>query len=503
MPPPDRAAWPLLVTSPGPDISRHRLKQFTSWIRDELDVLVAREGPNVLHPDDVVTLHDLFVALRHSTTITALDLRATGIHKAVMAIAGVATRWPRRLCDDSDKIIALWTTKFGPLEELYPFLYGRRGRLESIASQVDYSPEALLKRWSLQCAEKIDPKVSHRQGSLGFTAGDWWVSPLFAHHAGIIGAESIEGGTTYDKDAAYALVLKDVSEVDARDEDSFIHRFPNNDKGKFRLTSATAKSRSPIRVLRNHSVNGTWGPKAGIRYEGLYVVKGWCVRQAKLDDTLSGKWKAGDILYEVSMRRHDPVPMSEVTRRPTSGEVDDYLEYKRLRKLHRENNREGSGFPPLMPDTDRVLPCHQAPVSPTVPPQSLLRISPGISRTNTFKELTFDALKTTPDSKHSPSTHVISPMTLPDQQDSFFTPKMAEYSYFIKEETISAASSPNRASHADNLTDKHVRNSRASVTRSITRSITDQLKEIIPWHELELEEDLSTPITSNVAHAKG
>lgn len=97
----------------------------------------------------------------------------------------------------------------------------------------------------------------------------WWIGPLFAHHAGIIGVESIDGGSTHDKEAAYALVLNDVAEVDARDDDTFTHRFPSNDKGRFRLTSATAKSRKPIRVLRSHCVNGTWGPKAGIRYEGL------------------------------------------------------------------------------------------------------------------------------------------------------------------------------------------------------------------------------------------
>jgi hypothetical protein len=123
------------------DLSRPRLKRIAKWIRDDLDLLIAREGPNVLHPDDVLTLHDTFVALQQATSITVLDLRATGIHRAVQDVAGVATRWPGRLCDDCDVIIALWTDKFGPFSELHPFLYGRGGRLEGIASVAEHTRE--------------------------------------------------------------------------------------------------------------------------------------------------------------------------------------------------------------------------------------------------------------------------------------------------------------------------------------------------------------------------
>jgi len=99
----------------------------------------------------------------------------------------------------------------------------------------------------------------------------WWINPLFAHHAGIIGLEACEGGTTYDKHGAYALLLKDTGEIEASCEDHFTYRVLQNDKGKFRLTSATPKSRDPVRVLRSHSINSVWGPKAGVRYDGLQV----------------------------------------------------------------------------------------------------------------------------------------------------------------------------------------------------------------------------------------
>ncbi|KAH6644478.1 hypothetical protein C7974DRAFT_439845 [Boeremia exigua] len=488
MPLSDLAVSSLPVISPVPDISRYSLKQISRWIRDDLDVRVAREGPDTLRPDDVVALHELFTALRHFTTISVRDLRATGIHKAIKDISGIATRWPGRLCDDCDAIVNIWTIKFGPLDELYPFLYGRGGRLEGIASVSEHNREALLKRWSQFCPDKIDPRVSHSRGSLGFRAGDWWINPLFAHHAGIIGLESVEGGTTYDKNGAYALVLKRASEVDARDEYGFTYRCPINDKGRFRLTAATARSRAPIRVLRAQGVNSVWGPKAGIRYEGLYSVKGWRIRQANLKDTVSGDWEHGDILYEISLQRNDSVSMDEVTKRPTNMELDDYTEYKRLRRLYREGKHTGlvlSTSPRMAP---RLPPIDISP-SPTSAPQSLLRLSPSLLRRPTFRSPDFDDISVSRSSLNSVAisiSHVVSPMTVPSPQSSFF---MLPDAISTKVNNGSLPDSSNDESTSTILAEKPVGKSIASSTRSTI----DDLKEIIPW--IELEPQISTPLS--------
>lgn len=97
------------------------------------------------------------------------------------------------------------------------------------------------------------------------------MSPLFAHHSGIIDLESTEGGVCYDENGAYALVLRDSGEIEASSEKYFTYRCKQGDKGKYRLTAADARSRCPVRVLRCHSLNSMWGPRAGIRYEGLSV----------------------------------------------------------------------------------------------------------------------------------------------------------------------------------------------------------------------------------------
>jgi hypothetical protein len=97
----------------------------------------------------------------------------------------------------------------------------------------------------------------------------WWINPLFACHAGILHIDSAEGGICYDKNGAYAMLLKDTGEIEAPTDTDIRYRCYREDKGRFRLTAATAKSRTPIRVLRSHSVNSIWGPKVGVRYEGL------------------------------------------------------------------------------------------------------------------------------------------------------------------------------------------------------------------------------------------
>lgn len=227
-----------------------------------------------------------------------------------------------------------------------------------------------------------------------------------------------------------------------------------------------------------------------------YSVKGWCIRQAKLNDTLTGDWKEGDILYEVSLQRHDPVPMNEVVKRPTNEEVDDYVEYKRLRKLHREDKHKGPVLLPMLPEVGAITTLLKVPASAASSPQSLLRMSPSLSRTTTFKDLAFDAPKATPDSNNLPAAEFVSPMTIPDLQDSFFaSKKAASHAAPAISELTNTANLRTSGSFVSTLPGEHVRDSLAS----ISRSIKDELKEIIPWHEQE--EDLLISTSSNASAA--
>ena len=235
-----------------------------------------------------------------------------------------------------------------------------------------------------------------------------------------------------------------------------------------------------------------------------YLVKGWCIRQAKLKDTIGGEWKEGDITYEVMLQRDDPTSMEEVFRRPTNMEVDDYADYKRLRKLHREHKRKGQGTGPL-PRSAQVLntaphiPPSQFPVSSIVAPRSLLRVSSSVSRKTTFKEPAFDAPKALQDSDRPPTAGIISPKTIPGIQESFFALEKTGTP------AIPASNEQNKYDQAilydAALHEKYigVSSTGASSRASSPRSGKSDLKDIIPW--IELEADLSLPSSPKVPPA--
>ena len=99
-----------------------------------------------MHLDDVLTLHELFVALQHSPDILATTLRATRIHRAVMEVAGKATRWPGRLADECDNVLWIWRERFGSLEAPRPFLYARGRRLETVSGVGDVTRAVSYKK---------------------------------------------------------------------------------------------------------------------------------------------------------------------------------------------------------------------------------------------------------------------------------------------------------------------------------------------------------------------
>lgn len=68
-----------------------------------------------------------------------------------------------------------------------------------------------------------------------------------------------------------------------------------------------------------------------------------------------------DILYDIKFERDDPSPMEEVLKVPSAFQVDEFAEYKRLRKAHRESqrHRKAHGFSDL--DVAQFVPTKMAP----------------------------------------------------------------------------------------------------------------------------------------------
>jgi hypothetical protein len=119
-------------------LSTTALRETASWIRDVLDPAVAREGCTQLQPDDVLTLHNLLIALRQYS-VPLSTIRCSRIHLAVAEICGKATRWPAKLCDEADFVVRELELTFGPLGNIQPPLFERGGRLWNICDQTQLS----------------------------------------------------------------------------------------------------------------------------------------------------------------------------------------------------------------------------------------------------------------------------------------------------------------------------------------------------------------------------
>jgi hypothetical protein len=91
-----------LLPAPAAVVDLQSLRLVAAWIRDELDPVIAREGPEAMHPDDVLALHRLLQSLQRYQLIKS-DIAFSRIHYALREIAGKSSRWPHGLADESDQ----------------------------------------------------------------------------------------------------------------------------------------------------------------------------------------------------------------------------------------------------------------------------------------------------------------------------------------------------------------------------------------------------------------
>ncbi|KAF1986907.1 hypothetical protein K402DRAFT_463414 [Aulographum hederae CBS 113979] len=311
---------------PSHKLAPNTLLRTACRIRDTLDPIIAREGPEILHPNDVLALHEIFQCLLIYEVPLATILFSR-IHLAIAKVAGQSTRWPAKLADICDDILILWKGIYGDFHKMKPPLYEGGGRLEGIGSLA----EDLIRRWEAESQDLVDEHRARHHGSLGLTAGMWWIDGVFAFRDGVIDSNCIDGGICFDTAGAYAIVLHELEEMEGSTQDVIFYQAKKDDVGRYKLTSADFKSRYPLRIFRTHKMVSFWAPVVGVRYEGLYTVTGWKLMPRKV----KVKFGEGNEVYlswEVTLTREpDQVPMEQVTLHPISVEIDDYVEYQRSR----------------------------------------------------------------------------------------------------------------------------------------------------------------------------
>lgn len=147
------------------------LRKQSRWIRDDLDPQVARDGPDALHSDDILTL-DEFLRRLLTSKVQLEDIRHSRLHSAILAICGQATRWPKKLIERADSLSIAWEVEYGPLKNITPVLYEPGGRLHGVCKPEDTSKEKLLVKWLKAPGVKISPLTARRVGNLGFKPGE-------------------------------------------------------------------------------------------------------------------------------------------------------------------------------------------------------------------------------------------------------------------------------------------------------------------------------------------
>ncbi len=152
------------------------LLQQCRWIRDDLDPQIAREGPDILHSDDVLNLDELLRKLLISN-ISREDIRFSRLHLALLCITGKATRWPKKIIEKADNLRAVWETQHGPMKDLGTPLYESGGRLHDVCKAEEQNNDRLIVRWLKSTGIKLSPLAARKVGDLGFKPGESVTQP--------------------------------------------------------------------------------------------------------------------------------------------------------------------------------------------------------------------------------------------------------------------------------------------------------------------------------------
>lgn len=98
----------------------------------------------------------------------------------------------------------------------------------------------------------------------------WWLKPAAAYRDGII--DRTAHAITADENRAYAIVVNGSRELDMKPNGTFVYHAALDDPGALKLTKTmTSDTEKVVRVLRSWKLRSKLAPKAGLRYDGLYV----------------------------------------------------------------------------------------------------------------------------------------------------------------------------------------------------------------------------------------
>lgn len=97
--------------------------------------------------------------------------------------------------------------------------------------------------------------------------------------------------------------------------------------GIYQLLRCIQFGGSPIRVLRTHNFTSFMSPKAGVRYDGLYRIRGYVWIGPK--EFRGEQVRMSHYRFLLQRIEENQLPWTEAFRHPIAEELDDWTEYMR------------------------------------------------------------------------------------------------------------------------------------------------------------------------------
>jgi hypothetical protein len=232
-----------------------------------------------------------------------------------------------------------WQVKFG--EDFFTIDKSRQdnlavdGALQGVSLNQGYK-QNFEDRWN-----PMPPNFAAKQvGGLGFEPGDWWLNVQCATRDGIIESPVDTMTASINRDFVYALVLDtgketigkgntpNVSDGLRQHADNIsepgIHLYTKRGRHDETLLPVMQQRDRPFRVLRKYGLDSDWAPPAGVRYDGLYLLKSFSWGYA------ASNKKEYEVQLGLKRVEHQKPMTIVVNTSPKPSQLDDWVLYNEV-----------------------------------------------------------------------------------------------------------------------------------------------------------------------------
>ncbi|KAH6661107.1 hypothetical protein BKA67DRAFT_654247 [Truncatella angustata] len=262
-----------------------------------------------------------FETIEHARLDKLLDelIQFAGLMKA----ASCSVELPLRFRVDiahCKKLRVLWRHRFREqyalIDQFRCALMVKGGRLKQGSSSSDMIYDLGL--WQTDTMTNL---VGEVEGNQQFEAGHWWLNNVCAHRDGIVGCP-LERPTSGRYGITALPLLTGREELIRRGEQHVIKYIREGSRSGDMHIPIISEVGRQIRVLRGYRLKSIFAPEAGVRYDGLYIVRQY---GTKLNEVMN--------IHRLVLtleRVQGQETMECLKRIPKPSQLDDWKLYEKL-----------------------------------------------------------------------------------------------------------------------------------------------------------------------------